>query len=55
MYKCKLKVENLEVGDKLFGRPIVKITPKCVYIGPTCPWGKSRYTKKEVQEYFDKK
>jgi len=49
------KVESLKVGDKLFRRPITKITEKCIYINPTSPFGKERYTKKEVMEYFKRK
>jgi hypothetical protein len=47
-------IENLKVGDKIFNRPITKITDKCIYINPTVPWGKSRYTKKEVKEFNER-
>ena len=48
-------VENIKVGDLVFNRPVVKVTAKCIYIDPTCPWGKARYTKKEVEAHYLRK
>lgn len=45
-----MNVEEIKVGDLVFNCPVKKVTEKCIFIVPTCPWGKSRYTKKEVRE-----
>jgi len=42
-------------GGKIFGCEITKVTPKCVYIVPTCPTGKARYTLKEIAIYEERK
>ena len=47
-----MDVDKIKVGDKVFNRPVVKVTAKCIYIDPTSPWGKSRYTKREVEEHY---
>ena len=47
-----IDVDKLKVGDKLFNRPIVKITEKCIYITPGVPGGTSRYTKKYAKEWL---
>jgi hypothetical protein len=48
-------VNNLEVNDKLYNRPIVKVTANCICIYPTCPTGKKRYTKKEIISRYKKR
>ena len=54
MIASKLKVKNLKVGDKLFNRPITKITKYFIYINPTTPTGKRRYKKLDAINYFDR-
>ena len=51
------KVRNaraLKVGDKVYGREIVKISKNHIFIDPKSSTMKARYRKDVVQAYFNR-
>jgi hypothetical protein len=47
-----MNVNKIKVGDEVFGCPVTKVTDKCIWIQPTAPTGKSKYTKAEIEKHY---